>query len=290
MTKLTLGTVQFGLDYGVANTSGQVNENEVKEILSLAKKNGIACLDTAINYGDSEKHLGRVGIHDWDVITKLPEINLEHSDVYFLVNELISRSLSLLNVSSIYGLLLHKPLQLLETNGFKLWSALVKLKKRGIVKKIGFSVYMPEELEKLWDIGFIPDIVQAPFNVFDQRLKDSGWLSVLHNNKVEVHTRSVFLQGLLLMSESERPKYFSKWNNIFEQWDQWLIDNNQSGLEAALNFVFLEKMIDKIIIGVDSKSQLKEIVSTKRSHSLVVSNFLKSEDSKLINPSYWNIN
>ena len=287
--KLTLGTAQFGLDYGVANAIGKVDKEETLEILTFAKQAGINTLDTAIGYGDSEKRLGQAGIGSWNIITKLPEINVEHSDINFWVNSQINNSLLRLNVLSVYGILLHRPLQLLEKNGSQLWNSLEGLKERSITKKIGFSVYSPDELDKLWKAGFIPDIVQAPYNVFDQRLKDSGWLSKLNDNRVEVHTRSVFLQGLLLMPSDKRPKYFSKWNNLFNEWDLWLKTNNISGLEAALNFALSEYLIDKIIVGVDNKTQLSEVISASKKYTLCVPKILNTTDEKLINPSLWDM-
>ena len=287
--KLTLGTAQFGLDYGVANAIGKVDKEETLEILTFAKQAGINTLDTAIGYGDSEKRLGQAGIGSWNIITKLPEVNVEHSDINFWVNSQINNSLLRLNVLSVYGILLHRPLQLLEKNGSQLWNSLEGLKERSITKKIGFSVYSPDELDKLWKAGFIPDIVQAPYNVFDQRLKDSGWLSKLNDNRVEVHTRSVFLQGLLLMPSDKRPKYFSKWNNLFNEWDLWLKTDNISGLEAALNFALSEYLIDKIIVGVDNKTQLSEVISASKKYTLCVPKILNTTDEKLINPSLWDM-
>ena len=287
--KLTLGTAQFGLDYGVANAIGQVDKDETIKILTFAKQEGIDTLDTAIEYGDSEKRLGQAGIGSWNIITKLPEARVEHSDINYWVNSQINNSLLRLNVLSVYGILLHRPLQLLEKNGPQLWNSLKGLKERSVVKKIGFSVYGPDELEKLWNARFIPDIVQAPYNIFDQRLKDSGWLSKLNDNKIEVHTRSVFLQGLLLMPSDKRPKYFSKWNNLFNEWDLWLKTNNISGLEAALNFALSEYLIDKIIVGVDNKTQLSEVISASKKYTLCVPKILNTTDEKLINPSLWDM-
>ena len=287
--KLTLGTAQFGLDYGVANSIGQIDKDETRKILTFAEQEGINTLDTAIGYGDSEKRLGQAGIDSWNIITKLPEVNIEHSDINYWVNSQINNSLLRLNVLSIYGVLLHRPLQLLEKNGSQLWNSLEGLKERSITKKIGFSVHNPDELDKLWKAGFIPDIVQAPYNVFDQRLKDSGWLSKLNDNKIEVHTRSVFLQGLLLMPSDKRPQYFSKWNNLFNEWDLWLKTNNISGLEAALNFALSEYLIDKIIVGVDNKTQLSEVISASKKHTLCVPKILNTTDEKLINPSLWDM-
>jgi len=289
MSKIILGTVQFGLDYGVANNIGQVDKKEVKKILTFAEQNGINTLDTAIAYGDSERCLGHAGIEGWNVITKLPEISVNNLDVDFWVNNHINNSLIRLKVLSVSGVLLHRPLQLLESYGAQLWGALEKLKDKGIIKKIGFSVYSPDDLDKLWKSGFIPDIVQAPYNIFDQRIKSSGWLEKLNYNKVEVHTRSVFLQGLLLMPAENRPKYFTKWQHIFDNWDLWLENNNISGLNAALNFALSENLIHKTIVGVESPSQLGEVISVIKKCNLDVPRTLSSSDDMLINPSLWSI-
>jgi aryl-alcohol dehydrogenase-like predicted oxidoreductase len=287
--RLALGTVQFGLDYGIANATGQVSYDEIKNILNLAIYHNIDMLDTAIGYGDSEKLLGNAGVDDWSIVTKLPEIDSNCLNIASWVDSQINKSLLNLNIASLYGILLHRPTQLLSDNGDTLWSALKKIKKSGLIKKIGFSIYSPDELDNLWDAGFVPDIVQAPYNVFDRRLKDSGWLKKLKANKIEVHTRSVFLQGLLLMPSAKRPKYFGKWNKLFNEWDLWLKTANISGLEAALNFSLSEDLIDKIIVGVDNNTQLSEVVSASKKCTLDVPKTLNTKDEMLINPSLWSM-
>ena len=287
--RLALGTVQFGLDYGIANATGQVCYDEIKNILNLAMCHNIDMLDTAIGYGDSEKLLGNAGVDDWNIVTKLPEIDNNCLNIASWVDSQINKSLLNLNLESIYGMLLHRPTQLLSDNGDALWSALKNIKKTGLIKKIGFSIYCPDELDNLWDGGFVPDIVQAPYNVFDRRLKDSGWLKKLKANKIEVHTRSVFLQGLLLMPSAKRPKYFGKWNELFNEWDLWLKTAKISGLEAALNFSLSEDLIDRIIVGVDNSTQLSEVVSASKKCTLDTPKTLNTKDEMLINPSLWSM-
>lgn len=287
MNKLALGTAQFGLNYGIANTTGKVRFDEIKSILSLAMYHNIRVLDTAIGYGDSEELLGNAGIYDWDIITKLPEIDDSCLNIAFLIDSLINKSLLNLNMVSLYGVLLHKPTQLLGDIGDLLWSSLKNLKKSGLIQKIGFSVYDPDELDKLWSAGFIPDIVQAPYNVFDRRLKESGWLEKLKANKTEIHTRSVFLQGLLLMPSNKRPKYFDKWNKLLNEWDLWLKTNNINRLDAALSFALSEDLIDKVVVGVDNKDQLNEITSASKNLTLNIPDFFNTSDEMLINPSFW---
>ena len=152
--------------------------------------------------------MGNAGIKEWDLVTKLPEVPKLCTNISDWVNDQITGSLKRLRVDRVKALMLHRPEQLLGTDGGDLWHAIKELKNRGIVKKIGFSIYGPEELEQLW-MRYRPDIIQAPFNIFDQRLKTSGWLEKLHNNNVEIHVRSIFLQGLLLMNKDDRPEEFN---------------------------------------------------------------------------------
>jgi len=196
--KLGIGTVQFGLNYGVANRQGQVSQDEAKAILGHAWASGMDTLDTAIAYGDSEQRLGEIGIRDWRVVSKLPSIPDGCSDISQWVTDSVNESLQRLKVKCLYGLLLHQPKQLLGQAGGRLYSVLQQLKRDGRIEKIGISIYDPEELDAVCSHYHL-DMVQAPFNIFDRRLIDSGWLARLAEQDTELHVRSVFLQGLLLM-------------------------------------------------------------------------------------------
>ena len=288
-SRLALGTAQFGLNYGIANTNGQIAESAIRQILNNATLADINTLDTAMDYGYSEEYLGNAGVSGWNVITKLPELPKDIVDIECWVNKQVNKSLSKLGVSNIYGLMLHKPTQLLHSNkGKDIWSAVIKLKKCGLVKKIGYSIYDPSELKNLWD-EFQPDIVQAPYNIIDRRLKSSGWLSKLYNNNVEVHVRSIFLQGLLLMNKDQRPKKFNKWSLLWQIWEQWLIEQQLTALDACLAFAYSDKRISRIVVGVDSCSHLEQILEYRNANPLFL-NFPKELESKevnLINPSNW---
>ena len=285
--KLALGTVQFGLPYGIANTTGQVDIETAADILSLAKNVGVDTLDTAIAYGGSEKCLGKVGVDSWKIITKLPEVPMDSVDATSWVNENIEGSISRLGTKKLTGLLLHRPGQLLETQGQELWNSLQQLKLKGTVDKIGFSIYSPDELDGLWD-SFHPDLVQVPFNILDRRLITSGWLARLDKAGVEVHVRSVFLQGLLLMDKKVRPAKFDKWSKLWQFWEQWLQDKGITALQASLAFALSEPKISRVVVGVDSLSQFEEILSASK---ICLSEFpdeLNVSDSNLLNPSFWN--
>ena len=286
MNRIALGTVQFGLPYGVANKTGQVTQLAAKTILKLAKENGTDTLDTAIAYGESEACLGEVGVHDFKVVTKIPAVPDDCIDVCNWVQEQVNESLARLGVSSVYGLLLHDSLQLLEKDGKALYRSLKKLKATGQVQKIGVSICSPKELELLTPY-FDFDLVQAPFNIFDRRLSDSGWLYRLKVMDVEVHVRSAFLQGLLLIPRNKVPEKFVPWNELFNSWHEWLSYNSVSAIQVCLAYALSFPEIDRVIVGVDSVKQLQQIINV--TEIIVPNGFpdLHCEDENLINPACW---
>jgi aryl-alcohol dehydrogenase-like predicted oxidoreductase len=286
MNRIALGTVQFGMNYGVANQIGQITLEAGKSIINAAKKARINTLDTAILYGKSEEILGKIDVSAFRVITKLPEIP-QNSDIKATILRLINDSLGRLKINRLTGILLHRPLQLLEPGFDIIFRTLEELKKNGLVEKIGFSIYSPEDLDILWS-NFQPDIVQAPFNIFDQRLLQSGWLQKMKIAGVETHIRSVFLQGLLLMNRDKRPGKFQKWSQVWSNWHNWLKVQNISAIQATIDFVLSQKEIDKIIIGVDSLQHLKEILRVaNQSKNVDFKNVTFTNDELLINPARW---
>lgn len=284
--RLALGTAQFGLPYGVANQSGQINAHEASDILERGRAAGMDTLDTAIAYGESEERLGAYGVSQWKLVSKLPAIPEACTDVSKWVQAELTASLGRLRVSKLHGLLLHRPQQLLEPHGNALYSALQAAKAKGMVDKIGISVYQPEELEELWS-KFHFDLVQAPFNVVDRRLASSGWLGRLHQAGTEVHVRSVFLQGLLLMSPQKQSANFGDWQDLWSKWDGWLTAEKLTPLQASLIFALSWAEIDRVIVGVDSLSHLNEILSVESADAINFPNYLESLDLRLINPTKW---
>ena len=288
MSRLALGTVQFGIPYGISNQQGKVSLDAATEILNYAHIAGISTLDTAIAYGDSENRLGEIGVKDWRIISKLPEIPIATNDVLNWVRESVNGSLHRLKIPCLYGLLVHRPQQLLSNTGQEIYNALDLLKKEGLVDKIGISIYSPTELEELCN-RFSFDLIQAPFNIFDRSLKQSGWLSRLKLGGVEVHVRSIFLQGLLLMNPANRPAYFNRWQPIWIEWEQWLYTNNLTALQACLSFVLSNPDIDRVVVGVDSLSQLQEILAATTIEVVKPPDKLCCDDPDLINPARWQL-
>jgi hypothetical protein len=284
--RLALGTVQFGLDYGIANQSGQVSQDEARSILDYAKAHGIGTLDTAINYGNSEQRLGEIGVTGWQVISKLPALPDRCQDVEAWVRSQVQTSLERLRITSLRGLLLHRPEQLLGKHGETIKHVLLALKRQGLVEKIGVSIYDPAELDPLVR-RFQLDLVQAPFNVLDRRLITSGWMDRLARMNIELHTRSVFLQGLLLMPNTKRPDEFNRWQPIWQRWEQWLTETGLTPLQACLRNGLGQSGIARVIVGVDSLAQLKEILQAADGPAPELPEALHSNELNLIDPARW---
>ena len=285
--KIALGTVQFGINYGIANTNGQVDGLEAKDILAYAMSYGIDTIDTAIAYGSSEQCLGEIGVDGYQVITKLPEIPDDYGNLRIWVERHVKESLNTLGVETLSGLLLHRPNQLLDTDKKDLWSILLQLKSDGLIKKIGFSIYTPDELDKLWD-SFKPDLVQAPYNILDRRLETSGWLQRMSEENVEIHIRSIFLQGLLLMNEDSRPEKFNKWPTLWNHWKNWLKENDSTPVQAAVSFALSDNRISRVVVGVDSLNQFKDIIAVASNIGKFPESFYIT-DTRLLNPSEWRL-
>jgi aryl-alcohol dehydrogenase-like predicted oxidoreductase len=285
-SRLALGTAQFGAAYGLANTSEQVSLEDAREILGVARAAGVDTLDTAALYGASEARLGEIGVADLLVVTKLPGLPDDCGNVGDWVRAGAAASLRRLNVANLAGLLLHRPSDLLGANGRALFAALLALKSEGLVAKIGYSVYSPDEFDALMK-SFSPDLVQAPYNVFDRRLETSGWLSRLRDIGAEVHTRSAFLQGLLLFPRGGWPKKFEPWRGLLENWHDWCEMRGLTPMQAALAHA-VGLGVDRVVVGVDSAPQLQEIMQASRGPGVDVPVDIQSSDDALINPSRWN--
>jgi hypothetical protein len=284
--KLALGTVQFGIHYGVANTGGRVSFVDARGVVNRARQLGMATLDTAVAYGDSEVVLGKIGVQTWNVITKLPAVPKDCENVSLWVKTQVIDSCKRLKLNRVHGLLLHRPDQLHKKFGDELYAALRSLKSEGLVNKIGVSVYGPTELDTLID-QYAFDLVQAPLNILDRSMVESGWALRLKSLGVEVHTRSAFLQGLLLMPKQKRPAKFDRWDGIWSEWERWLAETNLTPLQACLRYANGLDCIDAVVIGVDSVTQLNEVFAASTGQLPRLPNFAELEDGRLVNPATW---
>lgn len=222
----------------------------------------------------------------WQVVSKLPVALESTVDVRHWVLDSANLTLEKLRVPKLGGLLVHRSQQLLGPHGVALYEALLELKSQGTVEKVGMSIYEPAELDAVVP-RFHLDLVQAPFNVLDRRLASSGWLARLHRAGIEVHIRSVFLQGLLLMDRLKRPAAFDKWSPLWDAWHRWLDERALTPLQGCIGLALSRPEIARVIVGVDSVVHLREIVNATQRSAVAVPDALSSEDPLLLNPANW---
>lgn len=244
-SKLGIGSVQFGVNYGISNTHGQTSSAEVKKILAFAVENKISTIDTASGYGAAEKILGENDLQQFEVISKYILSSPKEK-----VEEQLQKTLVDLKINSLYGYMAHRPMAMINNAGE--WAQLTKLKQQGFIKKIGFSLNEPSELSALLKQGFKPDIVQVPFNYLDNRFENA--MKDLKAGGCEIHSRSSFLQGLFFRKAFSLPDFFMPVKPILTKLQSLKI----SLPGALLKFVLEKDFIDKVIIGVENLSQLKQ--------------------------------
>lgn len=290
INKLGLGTVQWGLPYGLANKNGIVAPETVAAILAASRHQGIKVLDTASLYGHAETALGANPLETFHVISKTPRfatsnITEEHANQLIQV---FQQSLRRLSCPEIYGLLIHHAPDLLVPGGEKLVSAMMELKGKGVVEKLGVSVYDGEQLDAVLKV-FKPDIVQLPVSVFDQRMLSNGQLERLHKEGVEIHARSVFLQGLLLMPLDKIPAYFDPIRPLLVRWHANAKAQGMTLVQAALSFVRDLPYVGTVLVGVEDMGQFQTCLEDFSIEASFDASNLACNDPMFVNPALWKI-
>ncbi len=288
--KLGLGTVQWGLPYGITNPNGVASVETVTGLLDAARSVGIQVLDTASLYGKAEAVLGENSLDGFKVVTKTPSFageRIKDADVDVL-NATFHRSLAHLKVTNVHGLLIHHADNLLLPGGEKLISAMVKLKEDGLVKKIGVSVYDSKQVDSVLKL-FTPDLVQLPLNVFDQRMLESGHLELLKHRGVEIHVRSVFLQGLLVMSMCDIPEYFQPIQPLLTRWRDAAREQGLTAHQAAITFVKNIPYVDTVLVGLNSVDQFHSCIDSFSIDKQFDASGLACNVPAFVNPSFWKL-
>lgn len=277
--KLTLGTVQFGLHYGITNVQGKTPAKEVETILKVAQQASITTIDTAWGYGSSEEVLGSIlnRKNEFQVISKFPIVNSEKPVMYYA-----RQSLERLHIKNFYGYLAHTA-DVLKKSPL-VWDELKKLKDQGLALKIGYSLYSPEELQYLLNLNMIPDLIQIPYNIWDRRFEP--YFEMLMNNGVEIHTRSAFLQGLFFANAEDLPLFFESVKPELIQ-----IRSKFSSVEEMsgylLYFCASHPAVSRVVVGVNTAQQLLQNVnSLKNVKHIEWPNFAPKTESILL-PYHW---
>ena len=280
------------MTYGIANRDGQPAFAQVADMLRIASERGVRLLDTAHVYGEAEDALGAHGAASlgFDIVTKTARVGsarITEGDVAN-VSAAFAASLASLKCERVYGLLVHQPGVLLAEGGQRLWDALDSFKAEGLVGSIGVSVYDPAQLESLLD-RYELDLVQLPLNIYDQRFMRSGLLAQLRQRQVEVHARSVFLQGLLLLPPDELPARFSGLCPHHANLHEWFRKTALSPLEGCLHFALRQPDVDRIIVGCETAAQLTAILDACAAApaNLTALHEFEVQDRATIDPSTW---
>tara|TARA_B110000285_G_scaffold34491_1_gene36670 strand:+ start:2550 stop:3419 length:870 start_codon:yes stop_codon:yes gene_type:complete len=287
-SKLILGTVQFGLNYGINNTAGKPSKENIKSILDSAYNSGIQLLDTAEAYGDSQNKIGEYhnnSTNKFNVITKF-SYNTEGFSLNII--ERVYNNLKILDVDKLYCYMFHS---FDDFNKYfeKYRKDLLILKRDGIINNIGVSLYSNDELESVLKFNEIT-LVQLPFNLLDNNNKRGDIIKKAKAKGIEIHTRSAFLQGLFFKNTSELANKIKPLGSYLNSLND-LCDEDYKMNDLALNYVCNQKNIDKVLIGVDNVQQLESnILSEKIYIKKELTNNIEAIDVKeteLLNPSNW---
>ena len=291
--RLVLGTAQFGMDYGATNAAGQVTQNEAAAIVALATKAGVEVIDTAAGYGTSETVLGEIlpGFSLLRVITKIPEIggaSISATDIA-QARQTLLQSLARLRRDTLDAVLLHHGADILKPGGAQAVGLLQSLKRDGVAARIGVSVYDANDIDSILHV-FTPDIVQLPVNLLDQRLIGSGHIARLKSKGVEIHARSIFLQGVLLAEPAKRPAHFQRFKEQFGPYDTFLSHSSLSRMQACLGFMAQHSGADRIVVGVTSAAELSEIIAAgDMVPAIPPMRDLACDDPTVVDPRRWTL-
>ena len=262
--KLCLGTVQFGMDYGVQGGS-RPSVKEAVAMLDFAVQNGVDAIDTAAAYGTAEEVVGEflsrrtVPRDTIQVITKFGTGIFDGAAAAGYPQRLkdaAETSLKRLRTDYLDAFICHVPS---AAGDEAVASAMAALKETGLVRHVGFSVYETTEAMSCLDADEV-DFIQAPFSVFDQRMKSSGALAKAAAKGVDVHTRSAFVQGLMLMPPASIPSHLAATKPYVEELESLCRERGITRRFLALAYVRAQPEISHLVFGVDNRAQLNEII------------------------------
>ena len=287
MSKIILGTVQFGLDYGINNNTGKPNHCEVKSIFDYAYNNNINFLDTAEAYGNSHEIIGNYhenSSNKFKVTTKYSSARL---DLPKNISERINHHLKILNISNLYCYMFHNYDDF--KNYFNLFKLeLLKLKSIGIIKKIGVSLHNNHHINDVLKNKEI-DLIQLPYNLFDNKSKREKVFLKAKKNGVEIHTRSTFLQGLFFKDLATIGGKIAVLKKYLLELQR--LSNKNEINSLALNYVCSNANIDGILLGVDNLSQLKKNLTSINDNKFedIIENIdsINVKEENLLNPANW---
>lgn len=280
VAQLILGTAQFGLDYGATNKYGRPDNLAAKQLLEISKRNKITTLDTAEAYGDSETRLGNMGAtNDFKIITKF---KLKATGPKSL-----SQHFHRLRVSKLQGLIFHDANEVHSSKAPVWIDALREMRENKTVELIGISAYTLQEIESAFAVFPDIELIQIPSNIVDMSTLESPLISEMVRNGVKVHVRSIFLQGVLLESESKLNGQFKAFKSVVGQVSNYASENSVSKLEVLLKPIQNHPNVDGVVIGTSSSEELMQIISAWRSDSKIEYYPEHTLHPNLLDPRKW---
>lgn len=286
LTNVILGTAQWGLNYGISNTKGKIRRSEIDTIVNLANSNGCNMFDTADAYGDSEKILGDATQKSDKIITKVSQMQKRVEVETSPIKNDVLKSLTRLKRSNVAVVLLHDASDLLNPNSVSIFRQLEQLKEYGLADKIGVSVYSFEEAQKI-SRYFQVDVIQLPFNILNATARNLSILGELKSRGVEVHARSVFLQGLLLMKAYKLPIALRGFSSYLQTLNDLALEQNVTLAQYLMNYPLHDKKVDKVVLGIADISDLKEQIQKISKIDYTPAVNLQFKDLKLLDPRNW---
>ena len=282
--KIIIGSANLNNKYGLEKNI--IRLNEFNTLLNIAFNKGVNIIDTSPSYKNSEEIIGNVK-KKFKIITKIPKLpaSLKNSNIENWVEKIITNSKKKFKKKIIYAVLIQNAEILLSSKGRIIYKTLIKLRKLGYFNKIGISIYNPYFLEKI-ESRFKFNIIQLPYNIFYRKVFDQKLLKKLKSKKVEIHARSVFLQGLLLKKNLKLPKKLNLLKKAIIKWNIWLKNRKISAIEACLNLILQNRYIDKLVIGFDSVDNFDEIIKIKKK-KIDFKQFKFQIKKNLLDPRSW---
>ncbi|MBR2143779.1 aldo/keto reductase [Anaerovibrio sp.] len=294
--ELCLGTVQFGMDYGIKGQK-QPSVEQAVDMLDYATQNGINTIDTANAYGSAEDVVGAflekktIARDKLFIVSKFrPNLldDVGQDKYYEIMRNNLENTLSRLHTAYLDSYLLHSARYIFDD---EIIDTLNRLKADGLAERVGVSVYEPEEAKKCIERPNV-DFMQLPYSIFDQRMEKAGVFEYAKNNNIQIHSRSAFIQGLILMEEDEIPPFLSKAKPIVRKISLLCNRHGISRIALAMNYVKQQSRISHLVFGVDNIEQLRENIKLfEEDISVAVVDDIAKEfrniEADIVMPSLW---
>jgi len=286
LKRFIIGGAQLSQNYGAFNKDYSIGPKELRKILNYSKKNEIFFIDIANSYKNCIKKLSKNNLKKFKIILKIRIIKKKN----YLpeLKKIINNTLKQLKISKLYSIMLHNEFDFKYLKKKKISNYFIKLKKKNLIKKIGISIYNFKKIRFFLKNSPI-DLIQVPLNVFDRRILQKSLLKIIKKNQIEVHVRSIFLQGLLLQKPNSHHSIIKNNQKLFNDWDNFNLGEKKNKIINCIKFVTQFDEIDKFIIGVDNFSQLKTIVNVLKNinYDNKIEYNLKLKNNKIIDPRFW---